>query len=433
MEIEELKQAIEDRSARIAVIGQGYVGLPLAMEFSRVGFRVLGLESDPSKVEALNAGDSYIPDIPSEMLREALAKGYEATTDATRLAEADAILITVPTPYTKTKQPDMTYVQQAARAVAAHLRPGQLVILESTTYPGTTEELLQPELEAKGLKVGVEFELAYSPERIDPGNPRFGLRTTPKVVGGLTPRATELSKALYDTIVERTVVVSTARAAEMTKLLENTYRHVNIALANEMALLCHRMNINVWEVVEAAASKPFGFSAFYPGPGVGGHCIPIDPYYLVWKAQENEAVARLVELSGEINEGMPDWVISRIADMLNDRGRSLRGSRIFAIGVTYKKDLPDLRESPALRVLEKLRQKNALISYHDPCVPVLPWHFGALHSVPLTKESLSEADCVVILTDHTDLDRELLARYSPMVLDTRNVLKEYRSPTVVPL
>jgi UDP-N-acetyl-D-glucosamine dehydrogenase len=430
MDIQDLAPAIAGRTARIAVLGQGYVGLPLSMEFAHAGFKVLGLEVDPSKVEALNAGESYIPDIPSEMLRGALEKGYEATTDATRLAEADAILITVPTPYTKTKQPDMTYVREATRMVAATLRPGQLIILESTTYPGTTEELLQPELEAKGLKVGVEFELAYSPERIDPGNPRFGLRTTPKVVGGLTPRATELSKALYDTIVERTVVVSTARAAEMTKLLENTYRHVNIALANEMALLCHRMNINVWEVVEAAASKPFGFSAFYPGPGVGGHCIPIDPYYLVWKAQENEVVARLVETAGEINEGMPDWVISRIADLLNDRGRSLRDSRVLLVGITYKKDLPDMRESPAVRVLEKLVRKGARVSYHDPYVPELPIHYGFMASQELTAETLSSADCVVILTDHSNLDRDLIVAHAPAVLDTRNVLKGYDAPSV---
>jgi UDP-N-acetyl-D-glucosamine dehydrogenase len=429
--MDDLKQLIEGRAARVAVIGQGYVGLPLAMAFSQAGFRVTGLEADPEKVTALNEGRSYIPDIADGSLREALSRGYQATCDPTKLGEADAILITVPTPYTKTKQPDMTYVQQASRAVSAHLRPGQLVILESTTYPGTTEELLLPELESRGLKGGADFEVAYSPERIEPGNRVFGLPNTPKVVGGMTPRATELAAALYGTIVERVVRVSSPAAAEMTKLLENTYRHVNIALANEMAMLCNRMGINVWEVIEAASSKPFGFSAFFPGPGVGGHCIPIDPYYLVWKAQENETVARLVELAGQINDRMPDWVVERVADLLNDRGRSLRGSSILLVGVSYKKDIPDLRESPALKVLEKLHQKGAHLSYHDPMVASLPWHYRGLHSVPLSAETLAQADCVVLLTDHSQLDRELLVRHAPVVLDTRNSLKEFRQTNVV--
>ena len=428
-----LKDAIATRSATVAVIGQGYVGLPLSMAFSREGFKVLGLEADGEKVATLNAGTSYIPDIPDAQLRESLAAGYEATNDPSRLAEADAILITVPTPYTKTKQPDMTYVHQAAHAVAKQLRPGQLVILESTTYPGTTEELLKPALEGTGLKCGVDFEVAYSPERIEPGNRRFGLANTPKVVGGVTPRATELAAALYGTIVERVVLVSSPGAAEMTKLLENTYRHVNIALINEMAQLCHEMHLNIWEIVDAAATKPFGYSAFYPGPGVGGHCIPIDPYYLVWKAQETDTVARIVELSGHINEGMPDWVVARIADLLNDHGRSLKGSRILLVGMSYKKDVPDMRESPSLRVLEKLTQKGANISYHDPFVPVLPREYGALQSVPLTEEAVTESDCVVLLTDHTQLDRSLLAGCSRALLDTRNALVGFEGPNVARL
>lgn len=428
-----LREAIERRSLRVAIIGQGYVGLPLSMAFSQAGFRVLGLEADPEKVALLSTGRSHVPDISPATVREALDCGYEATCDAERLAEVDAILITVPTPYTKTKQPDMTYVQQAARSVAAHLQRGQLIILESTTYPGTTEELLVPELEAGGLKAGQDFEVAYSPERIEPGNRKFGLWNTPKVVGGLTPRASELAAALYATVVEKVVVVSSPAAAEMTKLLENTYRHVNIALANEMAQLCHAMGINVWEVVGAAATKPFGYAAFYPGPGVGGHCIPIDPYYLVWKAQENEVVARLVELAGQINDGMPDWVVERVADLLNDRGRSLRGSQVLLVGVSYKKDVPDLRESPALKVLEKLHRKGAHVSYHDPLVPCLPWHYGGLHSVPLTDETLGEIDCAVLLTDHSALDRELLVRYAPVILDTRNALMDYRVASVVTL
>jgi UDP-N-acetyl-D-glucosamine dehydrogenase len=431
--MDELKQAIEARTAKVAVIGQGYVGLPLSMAFSKAGFVVIGLEADAEKVAVLNSGESYIPDIPSAQVREAQTHGYRATSDVSALHEADAILITVPTPYTKTKQPDMTYVQQAARAVSSQLRKGQLIVLESTTYPGTTEELLLPELESRGMKAGVDFEVAYSPERIEPGNKHFGLHNTPKVVGGLTPRSSELACALYAAIVEKVVPVSSPAAAEMTKLLENTYRHVNIALANEMARLCDRLKINVWEVIEAAGTKPFGFSPFVPGPGVGGHCIPIDPYYLVWKAQENETVARLVELAGQINEGVPDWVVERVGDLLNDRGRSLRNSRILLVGISYKKDIPDMRESPSLKILEKLHQKGAILSYHDPYVPSLPWHYGALQSSPLTAETLSQVDCVVLLTDHTNLDRELLANRSPIILDTRNALKNFPRPEVVRL
>jgi UDP-N-acetyl-D-glucosamine dehydrogenase len=431
--MDSLKHAIEDRSARVAVIGQGYVGLPLAMSFSQAGYPVLGIEADPEKVAALNAGTSFIPDISDGTLREAQSRGYEATLDSARLAWADAILITVPTPYTKTKQPDMTYVQQAARAVAANLRRGQLIILESTTYPGTTEELLLPELQARGLKAGEDFEVAYSPERIDPGNAAYGLANTPKVVGGLTPRAAELAAVLYSSIARQVVVVSSAAAAEMTKLLENTYRHVNIALANEMAQLCHKLGINVWEVIEAAATKPFGFSAFFPGPGVGGHCIPIDPYYLIWKAQEHETVARMVELAGQINDRMPEWVVERVMDVLNDYGRSLRGSRVLLVGVSYKKDIPDMRESPALKVLEKLHQKGARLAYHDPFVPSLPWHYGGLASTPLTPETLAEIDCAVLLTDHSQLDREMLVRHAPVILDTRNALRDFRQPNVVRL
>ena len=391
--MDQLRAAIDQRTARVVVIGQGYVGLPLSMALSAQGFPVVGLEADPQKVTLLNAGDSFIPDIPAAELQAALAKGYLATTDPACLAESDVVLITVPTPYTKTKQPDMTYVQQAARAVAAHLHHGQLIVLESTTYPGTTEDLLLPELEAAGLKSGADFEVAYSPERIDPGNATHGLTNTPKVVGGLTPRAGDLAEAVYGAIVERVVRVSSPKAAEMTKLLENTYRHVNIALANEMAQFCHRLGIDIWEVVEAASSKPFGFTPFWPGPGVGGHCIPIDPYYLIWKAQEVELVARLVEQAGQINERMPDWVVERVADLLNDMGRALKGSRVLLLGMAYKRDLPDMRESPSLKVLEKLHLKGALISYHDPFIPSLPWHYGALNSTSLTAQSVGEADC----------------------------------------
>ncbi len=428
-----LHNRIRDRSAVIAVVGQGYVGLPLSAALSGAGFRVIGLEADPDRVAALNEGRSYIPDIGDPTLAEMLAHGYAATGDAAGLVEAEIVLITVPTPYTKTKQPDLTFIQQSARAIAGQLRPGTLVVLESTTYPGTTEELLAPELEQSGLKAGVDFEVAYSPERIEPGNANFGLGNTPKVVGGLTPRARDLAIAVYSTIVEQVVPVSSCAAAEMTKLLENTYRHVNIALANEMAQLCHRIGINVWEVIGAAATKPFGFSPFYPGPGVGGHCIPIDPYYLVWKAQEQEAVARLVEQAGQINERMPDWVVERVADLLNDRGKSLRGSRILLLGVSYKRDVPDLRESPALRVLEKLHRKGADLVYHDPHVPALPWHFGGLRSQELTAEVLAESDCVIVLTDHLGIDWELVRQHAPIALDTRNAFKCAGGERIQPL
>ena len=431
--MDELRTAIENRTARIVVIGQGYVGLPLSMAFSAKGFPVVGLEADPEKVHSLNSGNSFIPDIPSAELQAAIRAGYTATVDTACLEAADIILITVPTPYTKTKQPDMTYVQQAARSIAAHQRPGQFIILESTTYPGTTEELLLPTLEAGGLKSGVDFELAYSPERIDPGSKHFQLTNTPKVVGGLTPRAGDLAEAVYGSIVEKVVRVSSTKAAEMTKLLENTYRHVNIALANEMAHLCHRLGIDIWEVVEAAGSKPFGFSAFYPGPGVGGHCIPIDPYYLVWKAQEHEIVARMVELAGHINDSMPEWVVERVADLLNDRGRSLKHSKILLVGVAYKKDVPDMRESPAMKVLERLLHKGAHVSYHDPHVPSLPWHYGALQSVELNQQTVADSDCVVLLTDHSSVDRDLLANSAPVLLDTRNFFKGYNRPNVIRL
>jgi UDP-N-acetyl-D-glucosamine dehydrogenase len=391
------------------------------------------VDADAEKAASLNLGRSYVPGLGDNVLAEALRRGFTATTDPSRLAQADVILITVPTPSTKTKEPDVTYIQQAARAVAAQLRHGQLVILESTTFPGTTQALLLPELESTGLVGGEDFEVAYSPERIEPGDDAYCLGNTPKVVGGLTQRATDLAAALYGAVVERVVPVSSAATAEMTKLLENTHRHVNIALANEMAQLCHRLGINVWEVVEAAATKPFGFTPYYPGPGVGGHCIPVDPYSLVWNAQEIEMLAPLVRLAGHINESMPDWVVERTADLLNDRDRSLRGSRILLVGVSYRKDLPDLRESPALKVMEKLHQKGALVSYHDPMVPCLPWYYHGMESQPLTAATLQAVDCVVLLTDHTELDRELLARHAPVVLDTRNALKECRDPHVVRL
>jgi UDP-N-acetyl-D-glucosamine dehydrogenase len=429
-----LSQKLRDRNACIVVIGLGYVGLPLAVSLASVGFRVAGLEMDAGRAERINRGESYISDIASERVAAQVgADRLQATTDPRVIGHADAALITVPTPYTKTKQPDMTYVLRAATDVYDNLHAGMLVVLESTTYPGTTQELIQPILEQRGLRAGADFALAYSPERIEPGNRKFDLRTTPKIVGGTTPQATALAATLYGHIIERVVEVSNPRVAEMAKLMENTFRHVNIALANEMAVLAAKMEIDIWEVIEAAATKPFGFMPFYPGPGVGGHCIPIDPYYFAWKAQEHEGYARLIELAGMINDQMPEYVVERVADQLNDRGKSLRNSQILIIGVTYKKDVPDMRESPALKVIDRLLRKGALVDYHDPFVTELPNGPGALRSLPLTEESLRSADCVLVLTDHTDLPWTMIAGHSSLLVDTRNALKNHRGPNVVRL
>jgi UDP-N-acetyl-D-glucosamine dehydrogenase len=437
--LDELAEKLRTRHAHVVIIGLGYVGLPLAVSLAQVGFRVTGLEMDVDRVDQLNQGVSYIPDIPSEQVAaEVAADRLQATNDARVIAIADAVLITVPTPYTKTKQPDMTYVLRASTDVYENLHPGMLVVLESTTYPGTTSELVQPILEQRGLRAGVDFALAYSPERIDPGSRNFDLRSTPKIVGGTTPEATDLAATLYEPVVERVVKVSNPKVAEMAKLMENTFRHVNIALANEMAVLAGKMDIDIWEVIEAAATKPFGYMPFFPGPGVGGHCIPIDPYYFAWKAQEHEGYARLIELAGMINDQMPEYVVERVADGLNDHGKSLRGSHVLVLGVAYKKDVPDCRESPALKVIERLLRKGALVDYHDPHVPELsPGHHGSsltpMLSVELTPEVLRRADCVVVLTDHSGIDWEQVAGESSLVLDTRNALKQYRRPNVVRL
>jgi UDP-N-acetyl-D-glucosamine dehydrogenase len=432
--LDQLEEKLRSANARVVVIGLGYVGLPLAVSFARAGFHVVGLEMDPERVERINRGQSYISDVPGEAIAAAVeADRLEATSDPRIIGLADAVLITVPTPYTKTKQPDMTYVLRAATDVYENLYPGMLVVLESTTYPGTTQELVQPILEQRGLRAGVDFALAYSPERIEPGNRKFNLATTPKIVGGTNDQATELAASLYGHVVDRVVRVSTPRVAEMAKLMENTFRHVNIALANEMAVLAAKMGIDIWEVIEAAATKPFGFMPFLPGPGVGGHCIPIDPYYFAWKAQEHEGYARLIELAGMINDQMPDYVVERVADKLNDAGKSLRNSQVFVIGVTYKKDVPDMRESPALKVIDRLLRKGARVEYHDPHIPELRNGVGRMASAPLTPETLQGADCVVILTNHSDLPWREIAAHSPLVLDTRNALRDHRGPNVVRL
>jgi UDP-N-acetyl-D-glucosamine dehydrogenase len=429
-----LREKIHNCQARVAVVGLGYVGLPLAVAFARQGFPVCGIDLDAERAARIMAGSSYIEDLDDATLRETLAAGrMSATSDVGVLRDMDVVILCVPTPYTKAKQPDLTYVIRAGQDLQRFLHPGMLVILESTTYPGTTEELLLPLLEKGGLRCGQDFELAYSPERVDPGNREFGLQNTPKIVGGITENSTQLAALLYAHVADRVVPVSEPRVAEMAKLLENTFRHVNIALANEMAILCRKLNIDIWEVIDAAATKPFGFMPFYPGPGVGGHCIPIDPYYFAWKVQEEEAQARFIQLAGEINDRMPDVVVERVGDALNERGKSVRGSRVLILGVSYKRDVGDIRESPALKVIDRLQRKGAEVTYHDPFVERLD-HGGAhLASTPLTDEAIAASDCVLVLTHHQCLPWERIVAAAPLIVDTRNALREYRKAHIVRL
>jgi len=427
-----LRELIETRRAEICIIGLGYVGLPLAISLAEAGFPVRGLDVAADKVAQLQEGSSYIMDVPDEAVAKQRREGrFRAETDpAAAIEGADVCIITVPTPYTKSKQPDLRYVMHAAETIRHYLRPGMLVVLESTTYPGTTQEIVQPRLEQSGLVCNDDFLLAYSPERIEPGNHRFGLRNTPKIVGGVTPEATEAAQAVYGTVVDRVVPVDNPRVAEMAKLLENTFRHVNIALANEMAILCHEMDINIWQVIEAAGTKPFGFMAFYPGPGVGGHCIPIDPYYFAWKVQEFQGYARFIELAGQINDQMPEVVVRRVQDALNDRQKSLNGSHILLLGVAYKRDIDDCRETPATHVMERLHRKGAQISYHDSYVAEMDTAAGRLSSVEVSPETLREADAVIIVTDHTDIPYDMVVQHSNVVIDTRNALKNYNAPNI---
>ena len=432
--MQKLIDKIERRAARCGVIGLGYVGLPLALEFARVGFRVVGIDLDEGKVQAIQDGRSYIVDVSDEEIARPVREGkFSATTDFSVISELDTINICVPTPLRKTKDPDLTYVVSAVNEIRKYLRPGQLVILESTTYPGTTEEVVRPALEASGLEVGQDFCLAFSPERIDPGNPYFGTRNIPKVVGGVTARCTEVAQHLYEASVDTVVPVSSTQVAEMVKLLENTFRSVNIGLVNEIALMCSALKINVWEVIEAAKTKPFGFMAFYPGPGLGGHCIPIDPFYLSWKAKMNGFDARFIELAGHINESMPRFVVERITDALNHHRKSVRGSRIHVLGVAYKAGVNDIRESPALNVMKILADKGAVLSYTDPYIPVVREEGFELDSVPLEAARMKAVDCVVILTAHREIDYDLVVRSAPLVVDTRNALQGCDAPNVIRL
>jgi UDP-N-acetyl-D-glucosamine dehydrogenase len=419
---------IERREARVGVVGLGYVGLPLAVELARSGFHVVGIDLDSRKVASLLAGRSYIADVPSSELSALIASGrLGATTDFAAVRDLDSISICVPTPLRKTKDPDLSYIISATQQIAAYLRSGTLVILESTTYPGTTEELVQPLLEAGGLKAGTDFFLAFSPERVDPGNPTFNTRNVPKVVGGVTPDCGRLATALYGVAVDRTVPVSSTRVAEMVKLLENTFRAVNIGLVNELALMCDRLQIDVWEVVDAAATKPFGFMPFYPGPGLGGHCIPIDPFYLSWKAKQNGFDPRFIELAGHVNAAMPHFVVDKIAEALNSRRKPINGSSILIAGVAYKRDIDDTRESPALDVMGLLHARGARLAYSDPHVPLLSgpqWPGNIdLQSVALTPEVVSRQDCVAILTDHRAFDYTMLAAAATLIVDTRNAIR----------
>jgi UDP-N-acetyl-D-glucosamine dehydrogenase len=424
-------ERIASREARIGVIGLGYVGLPLAVEFARAGFHVTGFDVDQQKTAQINAGRSYIPDVSEADLGACVKSGkLRATTDMSGLGAMDEIDICVPTPLRKTRDPDLSYVVLAVEAVAATLRKGQLVILESTTYPGTTDEVVQPMLEAKKLKADVDFFLAFSPERVDPGNQQFTTRNIPKIVGGVGDASTRAAAALYATIVERVVSVSSTRVAEMVKLLENTFRAVNIGLVNEIALMCHKMDIGVWEVIDAARTKPFGFMPFYPGPGLGGHCIPIDPYYLSWKARQNGFECRFIELAGHINSSMPDYVVERVAEALNTARKPINGSRVHLFGVAYKRDVNDVRESPALDILELLGRRGAALSYSDPFVPELRHNGRTMTSVDVAAVLREPPDCGVICTDHSAFDYEGMVRSGALIVDTRNALKKYDSPAI---
>ena len=423
--MEQFLKKIEDRAACVAVIGLGYVGLPLAVEFAKAGFRVIGIDVDAVRVGRLKRGESYIKDIPSVDLQKIIADGrFVATTALSFLAEADACCICVPTPLGKTKDPDVSFILQAARAVKSSLRRGQLIVLESTTYPGTTRELVLPMLEEDGLKVGVDFGLAFSPERIDPGNSTYGLKNTPRVVGGITPACTQMAVALYSQIVARVMPVSSVEAAEMTKLLENTFRIVNIGLVNEIAIMCDRLGINVWEVVEAASTKPYGFIPFYPGPGLGGHCIPVDPHYLSWKLRTLNYRARFIELAGEINAEMPEYVVGKIADALNRVKKSVNGSSVLILGVAYKRDIDDVRESPALDIIKLLCNKGAEVTWHDPYVRELKGMESLTRAEAVTSELLSQADCVVITTDHSTYDWEAIVKDANLIVDSRNATRQ---------
>ena len=423
---QDLLQKIADKTAVVGIVGLGYVGLPLAVEMAEAGYKTIGFDVQAKKVESVNAGHNYIGDIVGDKLKNMVETGYlRATSDFDFIRDVDAVAICVPTPLDKYQQPDISYVKGSTESVAEHVHPGMLVVLESTTYPGTTEELLKPILEKSGLVCGEDFYLAFSPERVDPGNKQYKTKNTPKVVGGITKDCTEIAAALYRNVLEGGVYeVSSPAVAEMEKLLENTYRNINIGLANEMAIICNRMGINVWEVIEAAKTKPYGFQAFYPGPGLGGHCIPLDPFYLTWKAREFDYHTRLIETSGEINTGMPEYVVDRVMKVLNRNKTAMNGAKVLVLGVAYKNDIDDYRESPALNVIDHLIEQGAETTYYDPYIPEYK-HKGKVHTgaKELTDEMLREADIVVICTAHECFDYERIQKLSKEIFDTRNAMK----------
>jgi len=427
MSVDQLLKRILKKKVSVGIIGLGYVGLPLVLRFCEEGFKVIGFDVDRKKVDLLKRGRSYLKNIPSYRITRFIRNGLlEVTDNFSHLRRPDCILICVPTPLTEKKEPDLQYIENTTASIQSHLRKGQLIVLESTTYPGTTEELIRPRLESTGLKVGSDFFLGYSPEREDPGNKGFTTSQIPKVVSGVTPSCKKMVATLYGQVIRKVILVSSPKVAELTKLLENIYRSVNIALVNELKMLADRMGIDIWEVIEAASTKPFGFTPFYPGPGMGGHCIPVDPYYLSWKAQEYDFATRFILLAGEINVHVPYYVVSKVQDALNGMGKGLKGSKILILGVAYKKDVDDARESPALAIMDLLQKKGATLLYHDPFIPILP-HFRKYHfklqSSPLTLPLLRRMDAAVIITDHSQVDYEGVVKNVPIVIDTRNVTK----------
>jgi len=429
-----LKDKFKDHAGKVGILGLGYVGLPLACEFAKVGFSVTGFEVDASKVKSLLAGKSYIGDIESQEVRDLVkSKRLTATTDFLKLRDMDAIIICVPTPLNKTKDPDISYIDQATRKIAHILRRGQLIVLESTTYPGTTRDNMLPILEAQGFKVGVDFFLSFSPERIDPSNKQYKLANTPKVVGGITTACKDLTVILYGQIVKQVVPVSSAEAAELTKILENTFRAVNIGLVNEIMMICDKLNLSAWEIIEAASTKPYGFMPFYPGPGLGGHCIPIDPHYLSWKMKSLNYSARFIELAGEINSHMPDFVVNKIMRTLNQRKKSINGSKILILGVAYKANVADMRESPALDVIHLLQQMGSVVTYHDPFVPSMRVEKHRMTSRPYSMKLLKEADAVVVTTAHSVFNPKEILEHSNLVIDTRNMLRGLKADHLVRL
>ena len=426
--MENLLKKIRENKAVIGVIGLGYVGLPLSLRFSEVGNSVIGFDIDNSKVEMLNNGESYIEHISNARVDISLKNGFKSTSDFSLISEVDAIIICVPTPLNKHREPDLSFIISTVKSIIPHFRKGQIVSLESTTYPGTTEEELLPRIQSTGLRVGIDLFLVYSPEREDPGNPDFETHTISKVVGGYTPACLEVGKALYELAINEIVPVSSTKAAEMTKLLENIYRAVNIGLVNEMKIVADKMDIDIHEVIRAASSKPFGFTPFYPGPGLGGHCIPIDPFYLTWKAREYDINTRFIELAGEVNSNMPYWVLNKVVDSLNDYGKSLKEAKILILGIAYKKNVDDMRESPAVKLMELLSQKGAKIEYSDPFIPVFPAirkYFFDLSSVNLTSNNIAKYDLLLLVTNHDNFDYSLIQKHAKIIIDTRGVYSKY--------